>query len=293
MNSKVASRIFDGIIYIVIIFAVLACLLPFLHVAALSLSSNDAVITQKVTIFPVDFNLEAYSRVLTDSAMLRSLWVTIEITVLFTLIGMFLTICCAYPLTKTRLKGRKVLSLIVLFTMYFSGGIIPEYLLMNKLHLLNTKWSLILPLCFSPYNMIIMKTFFSSNIPDSIEESAKLDGCSDIGILIKMVLPLSLPILATLSLFYAVGRWNAFQDALFYITKQNLYPLQLKLNQLVSASASTDANIGQEAGGSSVQLVPEVLKAACIMFATIPILLVYPWLQKYFVSGVMVGAVKG
>ncbi len=275
--------------YIFVISAVLACLLPFLHVTALSVSSNEAVVAQKVTILPIGFNLEAYVRVLKDATMIRSLFLTIEITVIFTLLGLFLTVCCAYPLTKKRLKGRKYMSFVCIFTLYFTGGMIPNYILISNLNLINSMWSLILPLAFSAYNMIIIKSFFM-NIPESLEESAYLDGCSDVGILLKIVLPLSKPVLATIALFFAVGRWNAFQDALFYITKPNLYPLQLKLNLIVSASASTES-LGESVGAA--QLVPEVLKAACVMFATIPIIIVYPWLQKYFVSGVMLGSVKG
>jgi putative aldouronate transport system permease protein len=288
MNSKIGDRIFDTCIYIIITLAVLACIIPFLHIIALSFSSNEAVIAQKVTLFPVEFNFEAYKRVFTDMTMIRSLFLTIGVTLLFSALGMFLIICCAYPLTKKRLKGRKIMSMICIFTLYFSGGIIPSYILVSRLKLLNTIWSLILPIAFSAYNMIILKNFFAS-IPESLEEAAYLDGCSDVGILMRIVLPLSTPALATLTLFYAVGRWNTFQDALFYINKPNLYPLQLKLNMIVSASAASES-LGETSG---TQLVPEVLKAACIVFAILPIVVVYPWLQKYFVSGVMVGAVKG
>lgn len=289
MNSKTTDKIFDTFVYIIIIIAVLASIIPFINIIALSFSSNEAVIGQKVLLIPIDFNIEAYKRVFSDMSMIKSLFLTIWVTVLFTALGMFLIICCAYPLTKKRLKGRKFLSFICIFTMYFSGGIIPNYLVISKLHLLNSIWSLVLPMAFSAYNMIILKNFFM-NIPESLEESAYLDGCTDVGILIRIVLPLSTPALATLALFFAVGRWNTFQDALFYITKQDLFTLQLKLNQLVSASASSE-NIGDTSNGS--QLVPEVLKAACVIFSTLPILIIYPWLQKYFVSGVMIGAVKG
>ena len=289
MYSRTADKVFDTIVYAVVIIAVLVCIIPFLHVIALSLSSNEAVVAQKVSILPIGFNLEAYSRIIRDATMIRSLLLTILITVLFTLLGMFLTVCCAYPLNKKRLKGRKFMSMICIFTLFFSGGIIPNYILINNLKLLNSIWSLILPLAFSAYNMIIIKNFFA-NIPESLEESAYLDGCTDVGILVRIVLPLSAPALATIALFFAVGRWNTFQDALFYITKPDLYPLQLKLNLIVSASASTES-LGESVGAA--QLVPEVLKAACVMFATLPIVIVYPWLQKYFVSGVMIGAVKG
>jgi putative aldouronate transport system permease protein len=288
VNQNIKDKIFDTCVYIIVTLAVLAAFIPFIHVIALSFSSSEAVTAQKVTLLPVNFNIEAYRRVFTDATMIKALFFTVWTTLVFTAIGMILIILCAYPLTKKRLKGRKFFSMFFIFTMYFSGGIIPSYLLVNSLKLLNTPWAIILPMAFSAYNMIILKNFFSA-IPESLEESAHLDGCSDFGILIRIVLPLSTPALATLCLFFAVGRWNGFQDALFYITKPALYTLQLKLHLLVSASASTES-LGEATG---MQLVPEVLKAACIIFATLPILIIYPWLQKYFVSGVMVGAVKG
>jgi putative aldouronate transport system permease protein len=289
MNSKVTDKIFDTCVYIIITLSVLAAIIPFFHVIALSLSSSEAVTAQKVTLLPVGTNFEAYTRVFSDSTMIKSLFVTIGITLTMTALGMMLIILCAYPLTKKRLKGRKYLSIFFIFTMYFNGGIIPNYILISSLKLLNNPLALILPVAFSAYNMIILKNFFAA-IPESLEESAHLDGCTDVGILFRIMLPLSKPALATLCLFFAVGRWNAFQDAMFYITKPTLYTLQQKMYMLVSASASSES-VGDTTGGA--MLVPEVLKAACIIFATVPILVVYPWLQKYFVSGVMVGAVKG
>lgn len=290
-NINIMEKVTDIIIYFIVTLASLTCLLPFLHVAVLSISSNQAVISRKVFLWPVGFNLDAYIYVFNDKSMIRSLLVTVITTLLFTVLGMFLTVCCAYPLTKKRLKGRDILSVFFLLTMYFSAGIIPDYILVYSLGLVNTIWSMILPWAFSAYNMIILKSFIQTSIPESLEESAFLDGCSDIGILIKIVLPLCKPVLATLCLFYAVGRWNAFQDALYYITKQELYPLQLKLNMLVSSVSDTQS-ISQEIQISTM-LAPEVIKVACIIFATLPIVIVYPFLQKYFVKGIMLGAVKG
>ncbi|HEY5560406.1 MAG TPA: carbohydrate ABC transporter permease [Clostridiaceae bacterium] len=290
MSVKLKERIFDLIIILFTVSGVIVCLVPFLYIIAVSFSSNSAIVSQKITLFPIGFNLETYKTVFRDSAMLHSLFYTIVLTASFTVLSMVFTICAAYPLTKKRLKGRNFLLLIIVITMYFSGGLIPDYLLVKNMHLLDTSWSLILPGLVSVYNMIILKTFFTS-LPDSLEESASIDGCTDIGILIKIVLPLSMPVIATLSLFYAVGRWNGFMDALFYISKPALYPIQLKLYQIISISQQLD--IQQAEGGRGAGIAPEALKAASVMFATIPILIVYPWLQKYFVSGVMIGAVKG
>ncbi|MBU3099789.1 MULTISPECIES: carbohydrate ABC transporter permease [Clostridium] len=291
MNTKLLDKILDIIVFLFISIVVLLCLVPLIHVAAVSFSSSQAVVAQKVTLLPVDFTMESYKQIFNDKSMITSLFFTIKMTVIYTVLSMVLTICAAYPLTKSSLKGRDFFFLLIIITMYFSGGIIPDYILVKDLSLLNSMWGLILPGAISVFNLIILKTFFQNSIPNSLEESAKLDGCTEIGILFKIVLPLSMPIIATLSLFYAVGRWNGFQDALFYITRPELYPLQLKLYQLVSATSSNGA-LAAEGVGAAVQLAPEVLKASVVMFATVPILLIYPWLQRYFVSGVMIGAVK-
>lgn len=290
MRSELKDKIFDTVITVVVAILVIICLAPILNVAATSLSSDNAVMGKQVYLWPVGWNFEAYKAVLNDPTMIRSMGFTVVLTVAFTLLSMFMTIMCAYPLTKTKLKGRTLFLFLIVVTMYFQGGMIPDYILIKDLGILNTVWCLLLPQCISAYNMIILKTFFS-NIPESLEESAYLDGASHLVILVKIIIPLSTPVLATLSLFYAVWRWNAFNDSLFYITKPALYPLQLKLYQIVYNNMSLE--IGQFEGVQAQRLLPESLKAASVMFATIPILLVYPWLQKYFISGVMIGAIKG
>ena len=280
----------DIVIMIIVGAAMLICLVPFLHIIAVSLSSKQEIISDRVTIFPRGWDWESYKIVFSDSRMLRSMGLTIILTTVFTIVSMVMSICAAYPLTKTQLKGRSFFMMIIVFTMFFSGGLIPEYLLVKQLGLLDNMLSLILPGMISAFNLIILRSFFTS-IPASLEESAYLDGSSHLGTLIRIVLPLSLPVLATLSLFYAVSRWNGFMDALFYISNSEMYPIQLKLYQVVMNSMVTD--LTAQEGAAATDVVPEGLKAASIMFATAPILIVYPWLQRYFVSGVMVGAVKG
>jgi putative aldouronate transport system permease protein len=221
---------------------------------------------------------------------MRSLGITVLLTVGFTLLGMILTVLAAYPLTKKDLKGRSVISFMFMFTMYFGGGLIPEYLLMNDLKMLNTLWSLLLPLAFSAYNIIIMRSFIESSIPASLEEAAFLDGANYWSVLFRVVIPLCKPVLATLCLFFAVGRWNAYGDALYYISTSRLYPMQLKLYYLMGM-ASDAANLAE--GGAASYVTGEVVKATCVMFATIPIIILYPFLQRYFVTGIMIGAVKG
>lgn len=270
--------------------ASLLALLPMVHIVALSFSSNGAIMAGKVTFFPIEWNLAAYEAVFQNSAMVRSLLFTAVLVILFTVIAMIMTIIASYPLTKPNLKGRNFFLLLIVLTMFFSGGMIPEYLLMRDLKLLDSIWVLVLPGAISAFYLIILKSFFSS-IPVELEESARMDGASHLRILVNIILPLSLPSLATLSLFYAVGRWNGFQDALIYINSAHLYPIQLKLYALVISGQANDMAIAEAQNATAP--VPESLKAASIMFGTVPILLVYPFLQRYFISGVMIGAVKG
>jgi putative aldouronate transport system permease protein len=269
----------------------LTCLLPLVHELAMAVSSNDAVLSRRVGFLPVEPTLNSFREVFKDASVLRSLVFSIFLTATFTVIAMALTIACAYPLTRTELKGRRFFTMAVVITMYFSGGILPLYVLIKTLGLLNSMWSLILPLAVSPYNLIILRTSLMS-VPDSITESALMDGASYFRILRSIILPLSMPILATLSLFYAVGRWNLFQDALFYISTPALYTLQLKLAYIVMNNTSPEVFL-QEGADAGYRIVPAAMTAATVIVATIPILLAYPWLQRYFISGVMLGSVKG
>ena len=281
----------DFVIILVLVILCLTCILPFVHLAAKSVSSNTAVMQKSVVLWPKGFNLEAYTSIFQDGTLVHSFVYSVEVVAIFTLLGMITCTCAAYPLSRKRLKGRAVLTVILMIPMYFNAGLIPTYLLYKDLHMLNTMWVLILPLIYSSYNMLIMKNYFQSSIPDSLEEAAFLDGANNFQILFRVVLPLSLPIIATLSLFYAVGRWNAYADNKYYITKEALKMIQYKLYQLVASA--TEAQTATLSEAIEVTSTPEVLQAACIMFATIPIICIYPFLQKYFVKGVMVGAVKG
>lgn len=290
MRAQISGRVFDILNATFLGVVVLICLAPFLHILAISLSSSRPIISGEVSLFPVGLNFEAYKQVFSDSSMIRALGFTVMLTCIHTVLCMLMTVAAAYPLTQKKLKGRQGFMFIIVITMFFSGGIIPEYILVRNLHLLDTMWALILPGLINPFYLIILNSFFN-NIPDSLSESAELDGSSHFRTLISIVLPLSLPVIATLSLFYAVGRWNGFTDTLLYITSPELYPMQLKLYQMIQNNMITD--LMQMEGAVMNVLQPESLKAASVMFATVPILLVYPWLQRYFVNGVMIGAVKG
>ncbi len=282
---------FDTLFIIILTLVSFMCLFPFIHVFSKSISEEAYVIANKVVMLPKGFSLNAYEKIFADKSILRSMWVTIVVTVTFTIIGMFLTVCAAYALSRKELKGRTLMSFLIMCTMYFVAGTIPDYLLMNSLHMLETWWCMILPLCFAPYNLLIMKNNFQGNINDSLVESAVIDGAGHFRILWSIVLPLSKPILATIALFYAVGRWNAYQDALYYIKQRtDLRPLQLKLYYLiVSATESFQA----EGGVVGVLTNPEVLKASCVIFSTVPIICIYTLIKKYFLQGTMIGAVKG
>ena len=280
------------VLTIVILIFSLTCLLPFVNVAAVSLSSKSAILRGAVGFWPVEFETTAYQAIFSDQSMIRSLIFTVIITVVYTAIAMVMTVLIAYPLTKKRLRGRNFFSFMALFTMYFSGGIIPHYLNIKDLGLMNTPWALILPGVLSTYNMIILKSFFQT-LPSELEEAAIIDGANDFQVLWKVYLPLSMASLATLTLFYAVGKWNSFQDALYYIQNKAYQPLQLKLYHIIKGSQAVDV-AALEGGASTVATsVSESIEPASIIFATLPILVVYPFVQRYFVAGVTIGAVKG
>lgn len=289
INSK-STKIGDMIIVFICILLILVCLLPMLNILARSLSAPEYIIRNEVTLFPKGLNFEAYSNVLADSKTTRSLIWTAFITVIGTALSMFMTLICAYPLTYDHLKGRKFFNALIIFTMYFSAGTIPMYLLLKDLSFLNKPVVLVVPYCLSVFNMIIMRSFLYG-IPDSLRESAEIDGAGPIRILVSIYLPLSTSVLATLSLFYAVGRWNGYSDALMYMTnKREYWPIQLLLYNILNSSNSVEIATQE---GFSMPGLADTIKSATVMFATVPILLVYPWLQKYFITGVTIGAVKG
>ena len=280
------------ILTIIIIIFSLTCLLPFVNVAAVSFSSKSAILRGDVSFWPVEFETTAYKAIFSDKSMIRSLVFTVIITVAYTAFSMIMTILMAYPLTKKRLHGRNFFSFMALFTMYFSGGTIPIYLNIKELGLMDSPWALILPGMLSTYNMIILKSFFQA-LPNELEEAAIIDGANDFQVLLRIYLPLSMASLATLTLFYAVGKWNSFQDALYYIQTKDYQPLQLKLYHIIKGSQAVDV-AALEGGASTVATsVSESIEPATIIFATLPILVVYPFVQRYFVAGVTIGAVKG
>lgn len=288
MIKSRSARIGDYVIAFICFLVVLACLLPMMHVLARSLSSSEAIIRNQVTLWPKGFNLTAYRLVLSDAKYTWSLIWTAILTVIYTAVAMVMTILCAYPLTYEKLKGRRFINAMILFTMYFNAGTIPMYLLLKDLGLLNKPAVLVIPNALSVFNMIIMRSFFYT-IPTSLRESAEIDGAGPVTILTRIYLPLSKPVLATLSLFYAVGRWNGYSDALMFMNDRTYHPIQLLLYNILRSVTAIDVATLE---GFRTPGLNETLQAATVMFATVPILLVYPWLQKYFIAGATLGAIK-
>ena len=294
-NNKVklsmGDRIFTIVVYLILIAAGIATLFPFLDVVFTSLTSAKELVenAEKVIAIPRHPTLQNYEYVLSGQSIFHAYGVTIFRTVVGTVFNMLITVLTAYPLSKKFLPGRSVIMQIFFFTMIFSGGMIPTYLVVKSYHLTNTIWALIIPGMLNVYNMIIMRTFFEG-IPEDLEEAARIDGCSEWKALAKIILPVSKPVLASISLFYAVWHWNSFFDVVLYITERKLWPLQTLLREIVltMSMAELNANMADVATPPSSSVV-----AATVMVSVIPILLVYPFLQKYFVKGVMIGAVKG
>ena len=264
---------FGNIVLVIVCLLICAiCLIPMLSLLARSLSSSDALVKHSVYLLPKGLNFQAYTLVLKDVKYIRSFFWTVFLTVAETLICLFMTTVCAYPLIFKELKGRGIINIIITITMFFNAGTIPNYLLMQRLHLLDNPLVLLLPGALSVYNMIIMRSFFYG-IPESLRESAQIDGASYIKILWSIYVPLSKPVFATLALFYAVGRWNGYYDALMYVTNNKLYPLQLLMYNILNNINSVE--VATQEGFSSPGLT-ESLKMAIVMFSTIPILCIYP-----------------
>ncbi|MCL1997510.1 MAG: carbohydrate ABC transporter permease [Turicibacter sp.] len=266
------------------------CILPIMNVASTAFSSPGAVMRQEVTFLPVEFQVGSFLDVLNDGRFMWSMAWTAILTAIAVVVNLIMTILCAYPLTYDSLKGRKVISFFIIFTMLFNAGLIPNFILMRDLNLINNPLVLILPGMISVFNMIIMRNFFMG-IPDSLKESAEMDGAGPFTVLTKIYLPLSTPVLATLGLFYAVGRWNGFQDALFFLpSAPEWHPIQLLLYNILMNLTAVDA---MDPGASAAPGWGTTVQAAAIVIAMIPILCVYPFVQKYFVQGATLGAVKG
>ena len=292
-NATVGSRIFDALNYLIVTLIALTTIFPFVYIIGASFATEYEIATRPMFIIPENVSTAAYEFIFSSNKILRGFGNSIFITVCGTAINLFFTVTMAYALSKTRLRGRNFFLNMVIISMFFSGGMIPGYIVVaNILNLKNTYWSVLLPGAISAYNMMIVKNFFQG-IPQELEESASMDGCTDMGVLWKIVLPLSLPVLATFGLFYAVGHWNAYFGAMIYMkTAKEKWPLQVLLRELIILSSGTAGDMNN-LDPEFVQPPEQSVKMAVIVVSTVPIMMVYPFLQKYFVKGVMVGALKG
>lgn len=281
----------DYIIYGLMFIIMLITLYPFYNVFVVSLSSGTAVMQGKVVWYPVGVTLKTYEILFRDNSIISAYINTFKYTFFGVLLNLVMSIMCAYPLSRRDFTGRKFFSVMIVFTMYFSGGIIPLYLLVKKLYMIDTIWAIILPTAINTYNMILLRTFMAG-IPDALHESARIDGADDFCILFRIVIPLSKAILATIALFYTVEHWNSFMPSLLYLNKKNMFPIQLLLRNMVLMGDLSDQK--DALGGANDFLITETtIKYAAIMVTTLPILVVYPFVQKYFVKGVMIGSLKG
>jgi putative aldouronate transport system permease protein len=293
IREPVGDRIFMIVIYAILIILLILILYPLLHIVAASLSNPQAVLQGNVTIFPVDFTFMAYKSLISNKLIYTGFANTIFYTVVGTLLQVMLTILLAFPLSRKEFVGRTFLMMAILLTMFFEGGLIPTYMIVKDLGLLDTRWALIIPKALFVWQVIIAVTFFRSSISDEVYESAQLDGCSDIGFIWRVVIPLSKPIIAVLVLMYAVSNWNSYFDALLYLQTSELYPLQLVLRNILVLNQMNQLSPNIAYMMRERQGLADLLKYALIVVSTLPIIIFYPFVQKHFVKGMMIGSLKG
>ena len=291
IRQSTEDRVFGAVTYILATLFMLVCAYPLVYVLSASISNPALIVSGKIILLPKEIQFRAYEAVFKSEDVLLGYRNAVFYAFAGTAINIVLTTAGAYVLSRPDLWGRTVITFLISFTMFFSGGMIPTYITIKNLGMINTVWAMLLPGAISAYNMMIVKNFFQG-IPQELEESANLDGCNDLGTLIRIVLPLSLPVLATFGLFYAVGHWNSYFSAMIYLTNDKMYPLQLILRNIIvtAESAAGDMSLMDP---NFVEPPKQSIKMAVIVVATVPIMCVYPFLQKYFVKGVMVGALKG
>ena len=277
----------------IITFFFLIVLYPVIFVIAASFSSGDAVTAGKVFLWPVDFSLDGYQTVFHNSQVLTGFKNSFLYTFVGTVINVTLTMCAAYALTRIEVPGINKIMFLFTFTMFFGGGIIPNYILVRNLHLMNTMWAMVLPGAISAYNLIIARTFIQSNIPKELHEAAEMDGCGDIKFFLKIVLPLSGAVIAVLVLFYGVANWNSYFNAMLYLNDKDKYSLPIVLKQILISSQIDPSTVTDPELQMQIARIANVMKYSLIVVAMVPIAIIYPFIQKYFVKGVMIGSIKG
>ncbi|WP_248926232.1 carbohydrate ABC transporter permease [Paenibacillus hamazuiensis] len=288
-----SDRIFDGFTYAALSVLLLIVLYPLYFVVISSISNPDMVNLGKVTFYPQEPTLEGYRRIFGDSSIWMGYRNSLMYTVLGTTLNVVLTLTAGYALSRPDLSGRNLFMLVIVFTMFFSGGLIPTYLLIKSMGMVNTVWAMILPNAVSAYNIIITRTFFQGNIPAELLEAAKMDGCSNTRFFLQIVLPVSLPIVAVMILFSAVGHWNSYFQALIYLKDDNLQPLQIILRKILISNEASEQMMDGLVNQAELVKMAETMKYGVIIVSSLPVLILYPFLQKYFIKGVMIGSLKG
>lgn len=288
-DRTLGGRLFGAVNFTLLALIALITVLPFIHVVAGSFTTSAELAVKKFVLIPTVWSLDAYKFIFSTNTIFKAMAVSVGVTVIGTLFSMFVTALMAYGLSRRDLDGRQVIMFLVVFTMLFNGGLIPTFLVVKSLGLIDSYAALILPSAISAFNLIILKNFFQ-NVPEGLEESAKIDGCSDWGILFRIVLPLSMPAIATISLFYAVTYWNTYLSAILYLDNSAKWPIQVLLRQIVVLASGMDYSSALD---SEVPPPDQTIKMAVIVVATLPILLVYPFLQKHFAKGALLGSIKG
>lgn len=292
IKEGTSDRIFDIAVNLIGFIVILLVLYPLIFVLSASFSDPDLVLRGKVILLPKGITIKPYLVVFENQRIWRSYVNTIFYTTFGTIINITLTILAAYPLSRRDMPWRRFFALVIIFTMYFNGGLIPTYLLVRDLKMDNTIWAILIPGAISTYNMIVARTYFESNIPHELYESAMIDGCNNIRMLYNIVLPLSKAIIAVLVVFYGVARWNSYFDALIYLRNEELFPLQIILRDILLLGQTEQMGSNEVGMGDKIKMA-EAIKYSVIVVSSLPILMVYPFVQKYFVKGVMIGAVKG
>lgn len=287
------DQLFNIAIYIIAIFIIAIILYPLIFVVSASFSDPTKILNGEVWLLPKGFTLDAYRQVFQDSRLWNSYKNTIVYTIIGTTINIILTTLLAYPLSRKDLPGRNFFMFVIAFTMFFSGGIVPTYLVVQDLGMLDTIWALVIPGAISTYNAIVMRTFFQDSIPWELQEAALLDGCGNAKLLYKIILPLSKPILAVMVLFYAVGHWNSYFGALIYLDSDHLYPLQIILREILIQNQAAMHDVVMDFEMARQIMMAESMKYSVIVIASLPVIVMYPFVQKYFVKGVMIGSIKG
>ncbi len=293
IKDSPSDKVFMGLTYAFLILILLLVLLPIVYVVSASFSSPGAVVRGDVWLFPVEPTLKGYEAVFKNPKILTGFYNSFFYMVVGTIVNLVMTMLCAYPLSRKEFTGGNVVSALLVFTMYFSGGMIPTYMVVQKLGLINTRYAMIFPVALSVWNVILCRTFIVGNIPDALFEAASLDGCTPFQFMLRIVVPLSAPILAVLALYYGIGHWNTYFNAMIYLNSTKLQPLQIVLREVLIQNKIDPTMIADVRELSEKQGLTDLLKYSVIVVASVPVMCIYPFVQKYFVKGVMIGAVKG